>query len=279
MALADEGGASLYLSGAYGSMAAVPGEPGWSWALVYYHASASMSVASVGTAYVTSDLGYAALTYTFKEPVLGGQLAVSLVGAAGRMQDSITSGVSDSRYGFNDLVPSAALRWNAGVDNYLAYIQGEIPSGTYDSTRLANFGIGHGGIDAGAGYTYFDSRTGYEVSAVAGLTFNFENSHTGYRNGIDAHVDLAASRFVSDQAQIGLVGYYYQQLTADSGQPAALGDFKSRVAAVGPQVGYLFPIGGMQGYLNVKGYAEFASQNRPAGWNAWIVLSISPKGS
>jgi len=29
-------------------------------------------------------------------------------------------------------------------------------------------------------------------------------------------------------------------------------------------------------YLNFKGYGEFGEQHRPAGWNAWITLSISP---
>jgi len=33
----------------------------------------------------------------------------------------------------------------------------------------------------------------------------------------------------------------------------------------------------MQGYVNLKGYREFAAQNRPEGWNVWLMLSISPK--
>ena len=32
----------------------------------------------------------------------------------------------------------------------------------------------------------------------------------------------------------------------------------------------------MQGYLNLKGYYEFAAENRPSGWNAWVTLAISP---
>ena len=33
----------------------------------------------------------------------------------------------------------------------------------------------------------------------------------------------------------------------------------------------------MQGYLNVKGYWEFAAQNRPEGWNTWVTFAITPK--
>jgi hypothetical protein len=32
----------------------------------------------------------------------------------------------------------------------------------------------------------------------------------------------------------------------------------------------------MQGYLNLKAYGEFAAENRPSGWNAWITFSLSP---
>ena len=48
------------------------------------------------------------------------------------------------------------------------------------------------------------------------------------------------------------------------------------MAGIGPQIGHLFPIGGMQGYLNFKAYAEFDAADRPSGWNAWVTFSISP---
>lgn len=55
-----------------------------------------------------------------------------------------------------------------------------------------------------------------------------------------------------------------------------MGDFKSRVFAVGPQLGYIFPVAGQQGYLNLKGYKEFGAEHRPEGWNVWLTLVISP---
>src|SRR5712672_512910 len=38
---ADEGGVSFWVPGLYGSLAAVPQQPGWSLATVYYHTSVS----------------------------------------------------------------------------------------------------------------------------------------------------------------------------------------------------------------------------------------------
>jgi hypothetical protein len=37
VALADEGGVSFWLPGIYGSLAAVPAQPGWSLPVIYYH--------------------------------------------------------------------------------------------------------------------------------------------------------------------------------------------------------------------------------------------------
>ena len=75
-------------------------------------------------------------------------MALGVATAVGRAWAQIAGGFEDSRWGFNDVVPSAVLRWNAGVHNYMVYAQTEITTGTYDPLRPANFGIGHGGIDA-----------------------------------------------------------------------------------------------------------------------------------
>lgn len=47
------------------------------------------------------------------------------------------------------------------------------------------------------------------------------------------------------------------------------------MVGIGPQIGYIFLIGNLQGYLNLKGYGEFDAANRPSGWNTWLTFSIS----
>jgi hypothetical protein len=54
---------------------------------------------------------------------------------------------------------------------------------------------------------------------------------------------------------------------------------RSASAGIGPQIGYLFPAGEMQGYLNLKGYYEYDAKNRPRGWNLWLTFAISPAAS
>ncbi|BBC03305.1 hypothetical protein M2192_005179 [Bradyrhizobium elkanii USDA 61] len=85
------------------------------------------------------------------------------------------------------------------------------------------------------------------MQCLQGFTYNFKNPDTQYRSGIDFDFDWGVSQFRSKQLFVGLVGYAYQQITADSGQLPILGSFESRVLGVGPQIGYLFPVGGMQG--------------------------------
>lgn len=309
VSLADESGTSFWLPGQFGSLAAAPGQPGWALATVYYHTSVSagadvarsrelqignfnpaLNVTLNANLKANGDLELFIPSYVFATPVLGGQLAVQMATIVGRTSASIngtlsaslppfsllrTDSIGDSVTGFGDLYPQASLKWNFGVNNFMTYITGDIPVGAYSSRRLANLGLGHGAIDGGVGYTYFNPATGQEFSTVTGLTYNLTNPVTNYQSGVDWHLDWGASQFVSKQVHIGLVGYVYQQLTADSGQAPILGDFKSRVLGVGPQIGFIFPVGNMQGYLNFKGYKEFAAENRPEGWNAWVTFSIS----
>jgi hypothetical protein len=310
-AKADEGGISFWIPGQFGSLAAAPQLPGWSFATLYLHSSASASGdvaaareftigAFTRTATVNlnvnlnarADLDVVSASYVFASPVLGGQLAFGLAGGAGHVNASIdgtltlsaagltatrTGSISDERLGFADLYPQASLRWNSGVNNFMIYMMGDVPTGTYDATRLANFGIGHGAIDGGLGYTYFDPKSGHEFSIVTGLSGNFKNESTDYTNGIDWHLDWGLSQFLTKQWQIGAVGYFYKQLTADVGAPLILGANESHVVGVGPQIGYLFPISNnLQGYLNLKAYWEFNAERRAEGWNTWLTFAISP---
>ncbi len=307
--LADESGTSFWLPGTVGSLAAVPGTPGWAVASVYYHTSVSagadvaaareiqigrfnpaLNVNLNANLHASADLAIIVPSYVFATPVFGGQLAVqmgTIVGSTsanvnGTLTASLppfsllrTDSISDTVTGFGDLYPQASLKWNYGVNNFMTYITGDIPVGNYSSTSLANLGLGHGAIDAGGGYTYFNPATGHEFSAVAGFTYNFINPTTQYQSGVDFHLDWGASQFLSKQFFIGLVGYAYDQVTGDSGSGDKLGAFESRVFSVGPQLGYIFPVAGKQGFLGVKSYFEFGAKNRPEGWNTWLTFAIS----
>jgi hypothetical protein len=291
---ADEGGVSFWAPGQFGSLAAVPGEPGFALPAVYLHASADAGASKnflVGgnlTAGIDAkvDLLFFFPTYTFHEPVLGGQAAFGIGWAAGRASgtadvsvtgprgNTFTGSRTDTVEGGSDLYGLGTLKWHDGSNNYMAYTMFGAPTGAYQLGRLANLSTNHWSIDAGGGYTYFDPKQGNEFSIVGGFTYNWENPDTDYRNGVDSHIDWAASHFLNEQTHVGVVGYLYQQIGDDSGSGATLGPFKSRVYGIGPQIGYFFPVGKEKGYVNLRGYWEFGAENRAEGWNLWLSLAL-----
>ena len=307
---ADEGGVGFWFPGLFGSLAAAPQVPGWAIAILdlYNAVSAGGNVAAArqitignlpvnvkvnlnATLKAQADLVLVDPTYVFATPVLGGQLAVSMAGAYGRaivgISGTLTESVGpitvtkqgaieDGRDGFSDLYPEVSLRWNSGANNWMIYGMGDIPVGTYDSTRLANFSIGHGAMDAGVGYTYLDQKAGHEFSVVTGFTYNLLNPSTGYQNGIDWHRDWAASQFLTKTLQIGAVGYAYRQITPDRGCAAILCPNESQTFGAGPQLGIIIPGASVQTYLNFKALWDFDAQNRASGMSAWFTLSFSP---
>ena len=187
---------SFWLPGTFGSLAAVPQQaPGWSVATIYYYDSvsagsdvararefqlgripANLTATNVsGNINANLNLGMLDATYVFATPVFGGQASASLLGFYGSDTTSLSAlltgtlatpggaipfsrfdNISSSIVAFGDLYPQFTLKWNAGVNNYMTYIMSGIPVGAYQSTRLANLGIGHWAVDVGGGYTYFD---------------------------------------------------------------------------------------------------------------------------
>jgi hypothetical protein len=174
-------------------------------------------------------------TYTIGTTILGTVPSFSMAFMPGYSVASANVGVgplstsgSDSIWGGSDLYPTAQLFWDRGVNNFMAYLTGDIPVGNYNPNRPANIGLGHGAVDAGGAYTYLNTKSGTEFSATVGFTGNFENPSTNYTNGVDSHLDLAASQFLNQQLFVGAVAYVYQQLTPDRGQRALLGPNESR---------------------------------------------------
>src|SRR6201990_1666034 len=240
-ARADAGGVSFWLPGTFGSLAATPTVPGWAYSTIYLPLQMS---AGGGKNFVTrggggstvvaglnahADALVEGITYTSPMPVLGGQAAFTVLAAPGNIGAGIGATLTgplgntlsgdkfDNRTTVSDVFYQGSLKWNQGVNNEMVYIAGNIPSGTYDSSRLANLSFGFSAIDFGGGYTYLDPKSGHEFSVVGGFTYNFENVSTQYQNGIDFHIDWAASQFVSKNVFVGVAGYYFQQLTGDTG--------------------------------------------------------------
>jgi hypothetical protein len=297
-AVADESGVSIWLPGTFGSLAAVPTQPGFQWSTTFYHATATSESSKQfeeGGRIVTGlspkpNLIQLSPSYAFEDLVLGAQCSLAVTTVPAFVSNRVTStligprggtlsGVdTQSVQGFGDLYPRASLKWNDGTNNFMTYLTGDIPIGLYNKENIANIGTGHGAIDFGGGYTYFDKQTGNEFTAVGGFTFNFSNPVPNYQSGADFHLDWAMSHQLSEQVSAGIVGYAYQQIGCDSGSGNTVGCFRTRIYGIGPQIGLRFAIGEVQASLGLRAYGEFGARNTPQGWNTFLTLALSPAG-
>src|SRR5262249_25536774 len=98
-ALADEAGVSFWLQGQFGSFAAAPSNPGWSFESTFYHATAaaspSLSFARGGGIQTDvkspNDFVMLTPTYVFATPIFGGQAAVGMTALYGRNTTSVSA--------------------------------------------------------------------------------------------------------------------------------------------------------------------------------------------
>lgn len=254
----------------------------------YSYAGRFGSVASGGATYV--DLRQAVQTlavepsWTPARTLLGGQPSMSVSFGWGRVVNRAASATDASETnldpvardsGPTDIVPTMSLYWARGRTSWMAYMTGNLPVGTVDPKRYSNLTLGHFAFDAGGGLTWSDPASGWEVSAVAGFTINATDPTTQYRNGLDSHLDWDVSW--SEPAggwQLGLAGYVYWQLGADSGSGDTVGAFKSRVVGLGPEFVRNFTLGGRAMQANVRAYGEVWATNRPQGVAAYATLNF-----
>jgi hypothetical protein len=248
---AAEGGSSLYVPGGAGEvLIALSPESGLQVANTVF-----TQVANVDTAVLrgvvelgldlTVVLDFVGAQYTFEKPVLGGTYTIGAVIPFGYASlDASATGprgrsVSVSADSFNlaDIaVVPLQLNWNVGNFHFKIVEAIIAPAGDYDVDDLVNLGRNYWAFDTVGAVTWFDPEAGTEVSIAPGIMVNLRNDATDYRTGEEFHVDFTVNQFLSENFAIGLRGYYYRQLTGDSGSGAVLGDFKGESLGLGPGV-------------------------------------------
>jgi hypothetical protein len=214
------------------------------------------------------DLGFS-LTTPFGEPRVNAGLLVN-----SPRFGPIGVNVTDDHTALSDFYVQSFLGWQSGNFHWQFGIGGIIPSGTYVVGQLSNASLNRPAVDLYGTFTWLDPAIGWDLSAAAGFTFNQPNTATDYQTGDEFHLEWAATKYITKQFTVGLVGYYYQQLTPDKGTGAVLGAFEGRVAALGGSIGYTFEAGKLPISTRIKVYREFAVQNRLEGMAGYLTVSV-----
>lgn len=248
-AMAAEGASSLYLPGAAGDIAmALPTKPGFQVSNAIFIQAGDVNRAVLQGA-VNAELeldivlNFTGLSYTFEQKVLGAtysvgaivpfgnaELEASLTGPGGRTlsAEGDTFALADSA-----IVP-LEMKWALG-NVYLELGQAVyLPTGDYDVEDRVNIGRNYWAFDTTGSITYLQPARGHEFSMQVGIINNLENDDTNYKTGAEFHLDFALNQFFSKQFALGIRGYYYKQVTGDSGSGAILGDFEGESFGIGP---------------------------------------------
>jgi len=293
-ARAVEGGGSNYLLGMRGPLAAFVPKPGvYLTNNVYYYDASRSDLTPIGDRVVGNIsakalMNIAQFSWVTDVPVLGGRLAFSGVLPYGNIKvggdvelqaPAFAVKKSDEVTALGDPAVGASVGWkHRDGDKFRAwsvYSSLFIPVGDYEVGRLANTGKNRWAFDAGGAYTMANFKGGREFSAVLGFTFNGENPDTHYNSGNEMHLELAGKQYLPNHFSFGVVGYWNEQLTADSGGAAVLGDFKGRVFGIGPELSYQFTQSKTHPVtLDLRWYHEFDAKNRVEGDAVFFTFSV-----
>lgn len=276
-ASAAEGASSHYLPGSIGDfgIALVP-EPGLQVANILWYQSGDVGATILqGAVNVGVDveviLDLMAATYTFEQPVLGGSYTIGAaipfgyadLNARATGPFGLGAGLSADSFDLSDIaITPLQLNWNSGNWHFKIAETIIVPSGGYSTSDVVNLGRNYWSFDTVAAVTWLNPSTGTEFSVQPGIMFNTENHATNYKTGTEFHVDFVANQFLAPTFAVGLKGYYYRQLTGDSGSGAVLGSFESESFGLGP--GILWTPAFAEGKLAIAGkwMHDFYAENR-----------------
>lgn len=172
----------------------------------------------------------------------------------------------NSAQGDLQIIP-AILQWNPAPGWYTnAQLVVQLPSGSYEQTRLINAGANHWSVAPNVAFTYIGS-SGFEVSSNIQLNVHGKNKDTNYRSGLEYQHEFALGQHVGPWT-FGAAGYYLQQLTDDKSPTLTTGN-RARVVGLGPAVSF-FELGSGLPLVWAHVYKEFDARNRSQGTHGTI---------
>jgi len=285
---AGEGGGSHYVPGTQGDFAmALIGPAGWYIRNDLAYIDGDINSVTLGNRIYTSanQTVWANTTkgiYLAESGLLGGRfgaiLALPVViyaKVSGILADPIPLKREGNRSGLADINLTTIMNWKHGNFNYSAGLGIYAPTGSYDADRMVNLGRNYWSFDPSFAFTWLNAKRGHEVSLSTGYMINTKNNDTNYESGDEFHFDFNIAQHFSGQFGLGLVGYYYKQVTGDDGPfldyanqvllsigRDSRGSFRGEAFGVGPALKYSLKIGDQNINIIAKWLHDFIKQNR-----------------
>jgi len=115
---------------------------------------------------------------------------------------------------------------------------------------------------------YIDEGKTWAVSALNRYEFNTEQRDTHVTPGQAYTLEWGLSKTVAQGIDLGAVGYFQQQVTANSGAPSSS---RSSVAAVGPEINLMIPNAKL--FVSLRYNYEFMAESRAQGQTFALTLT------
>jgi hypothetical protein len=295
-AQAVEGGISAYFLGSRDAFAGVVPAPGYYFSMDTIYLNSSVEGVSLGGVPVLArtDLHLKLLkinqTYVFDTELWGGTPAINMsipilnvdIGFTGITPPIVGRSINDTTSGVGDISVTGIVGWHRGKQHFSTGMTVYAPTGSYstatinpatDTYDLLSNGKNVWSFQPYFAATYFDPEAGFEFSGAASLLVSQKNSATDYQTAPALILEGAVKKHIPSGFAFGLSGYYYQQLSDDSGAGAdslraalSSASLQARVAGLGPIITYSgTTVFGKKATFELKYTKEFAAKRRFEG--------------
>lgn len=199
---------------------------------------------------------------------LGGYLGVDAL--LPLIYQNVRAGDRDSNFGIGDVFAEGTLSWHIEGFDFSFGAGFWAPTGDSTAPPTPTTGEGYWTPMLTAGATwYLDKEKTWSISALNRYEFNTENDDTGITPGQAYTLEWGIGKSITKTVDLGVVGYYQQQVTEDEGAGAS--SSKDRVAAVGPEISVAFPKPMI--FVSFRYLYEFVAKDRAEGQTFSLTLT------
>jgi hypothetical protein len=175
-----------------------------------------------------------------------------------------------STFGVGDLFAESTLSWHLDQFDFSAALGVWMPTGDFEANSTKpGLGCWTPMLTAG-GTWYLDTNKTWAVSALCRYELNTEQRDTHVTRGNAFTLEWGLSKTFNKIFDVGVVGYYQQKVTGDSG-PVAFQTPHDLVAAVGPEFSVAFPE--QMFFVSIRYLNEFTAENRAQGHTLSLTLT------
>jgi hypothetical protein len=203
--------------------------------------------------------------------ILGADYGMDILYTFGNMDWQYTGPggkkVQDNYFGGGDIqIEPLLLSWHAKSADFAAGYAFWAPTGNYSPTRPDMFiqGFWSHMITLG-GTFYFDEQKTLALSLLNRYEFCQKQEETDINPGQVYTVDFGLSKTIGKTLDVGLIGYWQQQTTLDTGGNATYqgSNLKDSKIGLGPEISVAFPSQALT--ISLRYAYEFQAHDRPSG--------------